>query len=202
VLLGLTACGTTAPQPDTAPVPSPAVRLTPVRTATPSATSTVPVRDADLRTAGSDRASRPARLVIGPIDLPVVPVGVTEDETMELPNTVNAIGWYQFGARPADRSGTTVLAGHVDTRKEGLGPLAGLRSVDRGAEIKLTAADGTLRRYREREVRVIRKSRLPLEQIFARGDAETLIVITCGGPYDRQTGYRDNVVLTARPVDG
>jgi len=202
-LLGLTACGTAAPQPDTAPAPSPAVRpTTPVRTATPSSTSTVPVRDADLSMAGSDRGSRPARLVIGPIDLPVVPVGVREDGTMELPDTVNAIGWYQFGARPADRSGTTVLAGHVDTRKEGLGPLAGLRSVDRGAEIRLTAADGTSRRYRVARVQTIRKARLPLEQLFARGGAENLIVITCGGPYDRQTGYRDNVVLTARPVDG
>jgi hypothetical protein len=93
-----------------------------------------------------------------------------------------------------------VLAGHVDTRKEGLGPLAGLRSVDRGAEIRLTVANGTSRRYRVGEVRVIRKSRLPLDQIFARGGPETLIVITCGGPYDRQTGYRDNVVLTARPA--
>jgi hypothetical protein len=83
---------------------------------------------------------------------------------------------------------------------EGLGPLAGLGDIDRGAEIELTAADGTSRGYRVAEVAVIRKARLPLERIFARGGTETLIVITCGGPYDLQTGYRDNVVLTARPA--
>ena len=120
---------------------------------------------------------------------------------MELPGTAYAIGWYSFGARPADRSGTTVLAGHVDTRKEGLGPLAALRGVDRGAEIELRAADGTVRRYRAGEVEVIRKARVPLQQIFARDGEERLVVITCGGPYDRRTGYRDNVILTARPVD-
>jgi hypothetical protein len=158
------------------------------------------VRDTEPSAAGSDRASRPDRLVFGPTHLPVVPVGVADDGTMELPTTVQAIGWYKFGARPADRSGTTVLAGHVDTRKEGLGPLAGLRTVDRGAAIRVTAADGTTHRYRVGEVQVIRKARLPLDQIFARGGAETLIVITCGGPYDRETGYRDNVVLTARPA--
>jgi sortase (surface protein transpeptidase) len=130
----------------------------------------------------------------------VVPVGVADDGGMELPATVNAIGWYQFGARPADRSGTTVLAGHVDTRKEGLGPLAGLRSVEPGAKIELIAADGTSRRYRVEEVDVIRKARVPLDQIFAREGAETLVVITCGGPYSPRTGYRDNVVVTAWPV--
>ena len=44
---------------------------------------------------------------------------------MELPGTAYAIGWYSFGARPADRSGTTVLAGHVDTRRRGPGPAGG-----------------------------------------------------------------------------
>jgi sortase (surface protein transpeptidase) len=93
-----------------------------------------------------------------------------------------------------------VPAGHVDTRKEGLGPLAGLRDVDSGAEIELTAADGTSRRYRVTEVEVIRKAWVQLEQIFVRDGAETLVVITCGGPYDRRTGYRDNAILTAQPV--
>ena len=130
----------------------------------------------------------------------MVPVGVADEGMMELPTTAYAIGWYKFGPRPADRSGTTVLAGHVDTRKEGLGPLAGLRDVDRGAEIELTAADGASRRYRVTEVEAIRKARVPLERIFARDGAERLVVITCGGPYDRRTGYRDNVILTAQPV--
>src|SRR3712207_8681911 len=39
------------------------------------------------------------------------------------------------------------------------------------------SADGTTRRYRVDDVQAIRKARLPLERIFARGGAETLIVI-------------------------
>ena len=172
----------------------------PTRTPAPTSTLEVPLSDADPSVGGSERGTRPERLGFGRMELPVVPVGVAEDGMMELPSTAYAIGWYKFGARPADRSGTTVLAGHVDTREEGLGPLAGLWAVDRGAEIVLTAADGTSRRYQVAEVRTIRKARVPLEQIFARAGAETLVVITCGGPYDRRTGYRDNVILTARPV--
>ena len=87
---------------------------------------------------------------------------------MELPTTAYAVGWYEFGARPADRAGTTVLAGHVDTKAEGLGPLAALRGVDEGSEIAMTAVDGKIRRYRVTDVKVIRKARVPLDQIFAR----------------------------------
>ena len=158
--------------------------------------------DTEPSAAGSDRKTRPERFVLGEIDLPVLPVGVADDGMMGLPTTAYAVGWYEFGARPADRAGTTVLAGHVDTRAEGLGPLAALRAVDEGAQIVLTAVDGTSRRYRVTEVEVIRKARVPLEQIFARDGAERLVVITCGGPYYRRTGYRDNVIVTARPVDG
>jgi sortase (surface protein transpeptidase) len=157
--------------------------------------------DTEPSVAGSDRKTRPERFVLGDIDLPVLPVGVADGGMMGLPTTAYAVGWYEFGARPADRAGTTVLAGHVDTKAEGLGPLAALRGVDQGSQIVVTAIDGTSRRYRVTEVRQTRKARVPLEQIFTRDGRERLVVITCGGPYDRDTGYRDNIILTARPVD-
>jgi LPXTG-site transpeptidase (sortase) family protein len=130
----------------------------------------------------------------------VLPVGVADDGTMELPTTAFAIGWYEYGARPADGAGTTVLAGHVDTKAEGLGPLAALRGVDEGDEITVSPQDGESRRYSVTDVEIISKARVPLEQIFAREGEETLVVITCGGPYSPSTGYRDNVVVTARPA--
>ena len=160
----------------------------------------MPISNTQPSPAGTDRKTRPDRFVLGDVDLPVQPVGVADDGWMELPTTAYAMGWYRFGARPADRAGTTVLAGHVDTKAEGLGPLAALRGVDEGAEIELSTADGTTRRYEVTDVAVIRKARVPLERIFAREGPETLVVITCGGPYRRATGYRDNVVLTAAPV--
>ena len=161
----------------------------------------MPITGTEPSPAGSDRKTRPERFLIGDIDLPVKPVGVADDGWMELPATAYAVGWYRFGARPADRAGTTVLAGHVDTKAEGLGPLAALRNTDEGTQIELTAGDGTSRRYRVTDVELIRKARVPLDQIFSRNGPETLVVITCGGPYSRSTGYRDNVVLTATPAD-
>lgn len=181
--------------PTSTPTPTPRARK-----AAPTSTVSVPLSGTEPSPAGADRKTRPDRFALDDIDLPVEPVGVADDGWMELPTTAYAVGWYRFGARPADRVGTTVLAGHVDTRAEGLGPLAALRGVDEGDEIALTAADGTIRRYSVTEVDLIRKARVPLEQIFAREGPETLVVITCGGPYSRSTGYRDNVIVTATPV--
>jgi hypothetical protein len=47
------------------------------------------------------------------------------------------------------------------------------------------------------------KSKIPLDRYFARDGRVRLTLITCGGPFDRRTRhYRDNVVVTAEPVDG
>jgi LPXTG-site transpeptidase (sortase) family protein len=156
---------------------------------------------ADASAQPSERRTRPDRLRVpaAGIDLPVIPVGVADDGLMALPETVAQVGWYEFGARPADRAGSTVLAGHVDTKREGLGPLARLRTIEPGTEITVSAEQGGTRRYRVTSVRKIDKDRVRLPEIFARDGAERLVLITCGGPFDRRTGYRDNVVLEAEP---
>jgi sortase (surface protein transpeptidase) len=126
-------------------------------------------------------------------------MGVTASGLMALPDTVTQVGWYQYGARPADRAGSTVLAGHVDTTREGLGPLARLADLKSGTEILVTPGEGGARRYRVASVRKISKERVRLPELFARDGAERLVLITCGGPFDRRTGYRDNVVVLAEP---
>ena len=129
----------------------------------------------------------------------MVPVGVADNGLMALPDTVAQVGWYEFGARPADRAGSTVLAGHVDTTREGLGPLSRLRELGPGAEIVVASQQGSARRYRVASVRKISKARVRLPELFARDGVERLVLITCGGPFDRRTGYRDNVVVLAEP---
>lgn len=184
----------------TSEVPSPSPTPTKKRPSAPTSTVSVPMSDTEPSAAGADRETRPERFALGDIDLPVLPVGVADDGMMELPTTAYAIGWYEYGARPSDEAGTTVLAGHVDTVAEGLGPLSALREIDEGAEITVSAVNGRPRRYAVTDVETIRKAQVPLERIFAREGEETLVVITCGGPYSRSTGYRDNVIVTAAPV--
>ncbi|HSU34713.1 MAG TPA: class F sortase [Propionibacteriaceae bacterium] len=190
--------------PALAPLPSPTAAPSPTRTppaARAPARPKIPVVTADPSGQPAERRTRPNRLRVpaAGIDLPVIPVGVAEDGLMALPGTVAQVGWYEFGARPADRAGSTVLAGHVDTTREGLGPLARLRTVEPGTEVTVSAEQGGLRRYRVTSVRKIDKARVRLPEIFARDGAERLVLITCGGPFDRRTGYRDNIVLEAKP---
>ncbi|WP_375424116.1 class F sortase [uncultured Friedmanniella sp.] len=144
----------------------------------------------------------PARFAAASIgvDLPVVRTGVSDDGLMQLPETNREVAWYRYGSRPGDPAGTTVLAAHVDTRTEGLGPFARLRQLRRGAGLAVTDATGRTRRYTVTSVADVPKSRIPLDQLFRTDGPPGLTVLTCGGPFSQQTGYRDNIVVTAQPT--
>ena len=117
---------------------------------------------------------------------------------MELPETVSQAGWYEFGARPADRGGITVLAAHVDTREEGLGQFARLREARQGSIVMVTDRGGDRYEYRVVQVTRIAKSKVPWDGIFDRAGPSRLAIVTCGGEYDRDRGsYRDNVIVLA-----
>jgi len=162
----------------------------------------VPVTDTDPSRLLPAPTTVPARLEVGKLDISmeVVPVGVDPRGDMELPASVAQVGWYEFGSRPADAAGATVLAAHVDSKKEGLGPFARLRTVREGANVVLTTKDGTVHRYRVTAVEVLPKTTVPLAQVFQRDGAPRLTMVTCGGAYDQGTGYSANVVVTAEPL--
>ena len=45
------------------------------------------------------------------------------------------------------------------------------------------------------------KSEVPLDRIFDRGGSGRLVLITCGGDFDADSGhYEDNIAITAVPV--
>ena len=204
VLLPLAGCAG-APGPGASLDPAPAVvstaarpgprasEPTPAPVAVPTVRATLPPPARERPVPGGFRA--PAV----DIDLPVVPVGVDAAGEMELPRTVREVAWYSYGARPGDPAGTTVLAAHVDTRADGLGPFARLRQLDEGDDLVVTDRDGRERRYRVTDVAEVPKAEVPLDRVFRRDGPATLVVITCGGSFERRTGYRDNVVVTARP---
>lgn len=197
------AAGPTA-APRAAPTAAPKAGTKPrtARKPAPAPGPRVPVVDASPKRAVVDERVFPGRLASRDLDLdlPVRPVGVTENGEMELPDTVDTVGWYRFGAHPAARTGTTVLAAHVDTRAEGLGPFARLRDAHEGDEITVVDRAGRESRYRVADVRSLAKKRIDWQQVFDRGGNPRLVLITCGGAYDQDSGYRDNVLVTAFPL--
>jgi Sortase domain len=134
------------------------------------------------------------------IDVAVVPTGVASDGQMALPERVDQAGWYRFGPAPGASTGSAVLAGHVDSRRYGVGPLSRLSSGQPGDEIAVQRRDGSVVAYRVVSVAQVDKRGLPVDQVFVRDGTPTLRILTCGGPYSPGAGYRDNVVVTAQPM--
>jgi hypothetical protein len=134
------------------------------------------------------------------IDMPVRPVGVAADGEMALPKSPAEVGWYEYGPRPGDPRGATVLAAHLDMPGYGTGPIAAVEDLRRGDTI-VVRSGSTTTRYAVSDVRSIRKSQLDLPALFAREGAPVLHVVTCGGTFDRAARrYDRNIVVTASPV--
>ena len=142
----------------------------------------------------------PERLVASSVglDLPVVPKGVDGRGEMALPERPTELGWYRFGAAPADDRGAVVLAGHVDSDRYGPGPLERAAGLRKGDEIEVRDAKGRTTTYEVVAVQRISKSDFDGDDVFTRTGRPVLRLVTCGGAYlPERGGYQDNLVVTA-----
>ncbi|MCC2322344.1 class F sortase [Cellulomonas xiejunii] len=196
-----TACGSTATADAPPSSSAPAATASPTTPPGP-AVPDVPVADAGLGSLPAP-APAPVRLVIPDLglDMPIDAVGVEEDGTMEIPQDADRAGWYRYGPAPASPEGATVVAAHVDSWTTGIGPFSRLRDVPAGARVEVTTSDGVVHAYVVRDVTQVPKSDAPVEQWFDRTGAPRIVLVTCGGAFDREVGhYADNVAVTADPV--
>lgn len=135
------------------------------------------------------------------VDAAVVPVGVAGDGQAEVPADARQVGWYRFGPSPGEPVGNAVLIGHRDSRALGAGALFRMSVVRPGDRLSVVRSDGSLLEYRTVAVRFYPKATAPWAEVFSRTGPPALVVVTCGGPYDRaRGGYQDNLVITAVPV--
>lgn len=144
---------------------------------------------------------RPLELVLPSGRLLPVEVSVTDPGgRLSLPDDVDHAGWWRDGARLGDRFGAVVLAAHVDSFAEGIGPIAELLGAVPGDELHLRS------RSLAQDYVVTSADLVPVASLaglaplmsFTGGDR--LVLITCGGPYDAaRGGYQDNLVVVAEP---
>lgn len=166
----------------------------------PTPTRDVEVRPGALPTPAASVAPVSLAIPSLAIDMPVTDVGVADTGQMELPIDPAVAGWYRYGADATSTSGRILIAAHVDAVDYPIGPLARLRDVPAGETVRIAAADGTSREFVIESLTYYEKSALPTAELFERGGPSALVIITCGGPFDSQTGhYRDNVVAVAVP---
>ncbi|MES5822484.1 class F sortase [Streptomyces sp. RG80] len=147
--------------------------------------------------------SRATRLVIPylDIDAPVMSLRLDRERRLTAPpdDDANLVGWYEGGPSPGEQ-GTAVAVGHLDT-DTGPAVFAGLGELRRGRLVEVARADGRTAVYAVDAIRSYEKDRFPNKEVYgARGRPE-LRLITCGGDYNRRTGYSGNVVVFAHLVE-
>lgn len=172
---------------------------------TPPATASAPSVPVTAGELPADAAIiPPVRLVIPGIDVTatVNAVGINaRTNEFEVPPSVDQIGWYRHGPGLEADAGSVVIAGHVDSAKQGKGAFFRLRELNQGDTLTATGSDGEARRYRVVAREEYAKTRIPLDRYFARDGKPRLTLITCGGPFDAKARkYRDNIVVTAVPA--
>lgn len=142
------------------------------------------------------RPKRPATLSIpsSGITAWIVRVGAAEDG-IRVPQPTD-VGWYRQGPRPGE-VGRAIVIGHLDSA-EGPAAFTGLPSTEIGSRIEIVDRGGETHAYEASKVIDVAKSEFPADRIYeSRGTAE-LVLITCGGEFDPETGYEDNLIVVAK----
>lgn len=130
----------------------------------------------------------------------VHPVSTRRDGRLDVPQDPGAAGWWRGSSRVGDPSGSTLLAAHIDSPRQRLGPFAELYDARPGLRLVLRSA-GLRQDFRVRSVRLIRRESLAAHpDLYSPTGTRQLVLVTCAPPYDpAHGGYRNLVVLVARP---
>lgn len=145
---------------------------------------------------------RPDRLVIEAlrVDATLLTTVVDAEGALVPPDDPAELGWWR-GVRPGTGSGSVVVAGHIDSSRYGQGPLARLVDLVPGDRAVLSGPDGARAEYVLRGIETFPKESLPAAELFTADGAERLVLVTCGGSFDRALGSWDsNIVAVLDPV--
>jgi hypothetical protein len=135
------------------------------------------------------------------VDAPIVAAGTAGDDGgLDLPDDTTSVAWFRDGARPG-ASGSAVLAAHVD-HDGAEGVFFSLADLAPGSPVEVVFADGSTQAFATTGDPVSRpKASLPIDEVFRRGGAPVLTLVTCGGRFDRAArSYEDNTIVTAVPA--
>jgi hypothetical protein len=156
------------------------------------------------RRTGAVLPERPtsSRLPNGTV-VPIRPADTAGNGSLTVPDDIRTAGWWRGGARLGDPFGATLLAAHVDSFKQGLGPYASLLSVRAGQQIVVASAHLT-QTFSVVSLRVVPRLSLPQHgSLFSASGERRLVLVTCAGPYDAERGgYQNLAVIRAVATSG
>jgi hypothetical protein len=92
-----------------------------------------------------------------------------------------------------------VIDGHLDSYQYGIGFLVNLRRLQAGDPVVLDG-NGARTDWTVTSSTLYPRDALPYDQLFSHDGPPRLVLITCGGVFDRASrSYSDNLVVTASP---
>ncbi len=147
--------------------------------------------------------SAPVELRIPAIELRSsfeAPLGLNEDQTIEVPDSYTKVGWYKNGPTPGE-NGPAVILGHVDSY-QGPAIFWPLKGLNAGDTIEIDREDGTTVVFKVDEVITYSQHAFPTELVYGATDTPKLRLITCTGFFDKgQQQYSHNLVVYASLVE-
>ncbi|MGW9450347.1 class F sortase [Streptomyces sp. NPDC055632] len=152
---------------------APLPRSRPTAVAVPAITIEAPVTDLHL--------DRKGQLAAPPVDNPSI------------------VGWYAKGPTPGER-GTAVVVGHRDTLT-GPAVFLNLGVLNPGNTVRVARADGKVAVFTVDRIKTYAKNDFPDEEVYGATGRPELRLLTCGGAFDRKTGYEANIVVFAHLTD-
>lgn len=130
------------------------------------------------------------------VDSLIEPLGVDEQNTLQVPKDTKMVGWWSGGAQPGQPN-PAVLVGHRDSRT---GPAVFYRLGDvvPGDVIEVERADGSTAKYLAERVESFPKTEFPTTSVYGSTDGSSLRLVTCFGAFDDvERSYVDNLVVYA-----
>ena len=144
--------------------------------------------------------STPLTIVIPAIkvEAPVMNLGLNPDGTVQVPplGDHDLAGWYD-GSVPAGATGTSVILGHVDN-SAGPSVFFNIKNLRQGDAIDVVRSDGVTAVFAVDGVQKAAKAHFPTIDVFGNVPYPALRLVTCGGPFDPETGeYLDSIIVYA-----
>lgn len=152
---------------------------------------------------GAERdAPAPVRLRIPALqlDTTIVPLGLNDDGSLEVPAGAHVTGWWTAGPEPGEAS-AAVITGHVDSH-DGPGVFFLLHQLEAGELVHVDRVDGSTTTWVVRSTEQHAKEYFPTRRVYARSPRPLLRLVTCGGGFNwTQRSYSDNVIVFAEFAD-
>jgi len=132
------------------------------------------------------------------VDAPVMNLGLNSNGTIQVPplDNHNLAGWYDRSVTPGAK-GTSVILGHVDDYA-GPSVFFNIKNLHQGDIIDVTRTDGITAVFTVDGVQKATKTSFPTVDVFGNVAYPVLHLVTCGGPFDPNTGeYLDSIIVYA-----